>query len=260
MEAARQLLATVFSRWWVILAMGGTLAAQVTGSVSVSLERSVVSQHEPVIVDLTIRNESPGALYFDPGYGLRKIVLGVTGPDGRLRKTREAKAREGMEFSNAVQVDPGGVYVLPILLSDRFDMEALGSYRIDVTSPLPDGGPGGETASAKVALELTVAPRDEERLKTACAELVGRIRDSPRAYVAIVAGQALSSVDDPAVVPFLAQALGTRPFAGMIISALARLKTNEAIDVIERASRSSDPETSSLAHSALVNLARGKGP
>jgi len=68
------------------------------------------------------------------------------------------------------------------------------------------------------------------------------------------AAKALSKVNDPVAVPFLAQALKQKSFATMMVAALARLNTPDAVIALESASRSSDQETRDAARNALTAL------
>jgi HEAT repeat protein len=49
-------------------------------------------------------------------------------------------------------------------------------------------------------------------------------------------------------------AMKRREFVSLMIGALAQLKTNEAVDALIEASKSTDPETSRTAQSALASL------
>jgi len=227
--------------------------------VKISLEKGTITQHEPAIADITVNNRSSLGVGFDPGFDMQRLAISVTAPDGQHLEKKQATPQEGMKFSNAVRIESGMIYVMPVLLSTWFAVDRPGDYSIDVAVRLGKGSRDG-TEEAKANLTLTVLPRDEDKLKSACASLLARIKDGRSAYAAIVAANALSIVDDPVAVPFLAEAMKRREFTGMMIGALSRLKTDEAVSALISASQSRDHETSALAHSALVALGKAEGP
>ncbi|HEY6770653.1 MAG TPA: HEAT repeat domain-containing protein [Candidatus Sulfotelmatobacter sp.] len=221
--------------------------------ISASLENSVITQHEPVIVDLVVINTSSVVITFDPGYDFRRIQIRVVDPGGRYSARLEPHDGEGMHFSNAFMIDPGSSYTLPILLNNWFDFDLRGNYRVQMTVPVPRER-ANEFAMKNVSLSLTVLPRNEEQLGLTCADLVHRIRVSASGKSRIVAASALSRIIDPAAVLFIAEVLRDHQFTPMMISALTRIKTKEAIEALVDASKSNDKETRAIANSALISL------
>lgn len=235
-------------------------AAQAQGplapaTVKISLEKSTITQHEPTILDIAIHNSSATGLDFDPGYDKERIDVRLTDPEGRIWKRQRASAQEGIKFSNAVHLEPGEAGVVSVLLNNWFSIGEVGNYRIEVTLYSPRS-PSQKVDGVNATLMLTVLPRDEGMLESACADTVKKITDPRSSSAAIVAAEALSKVDDPVAVPFLVEAMKRREFIALMIGSLARLKTDDAVNALVSASRSSDPETRSLAHSALVGLGR----
>jgi hypothetical protein len=226
--------------------------------VKISLQKSIVTQHEPTIVDITIDNSSSAGVDFDLGYNKEKIGVRVIDPDGRTREKGRSLPQEGMRFSSAVHVEPGTASVVPVLLNEWFSIEKIGDYQIDMTLQLPDPRSPNEPSGVSAALTLSVLPRDETKLKLACADLLKRAEDPSSASASIVAAEALSKVDDAAAVPFLVEAMKRRAFTALMVGALARLKTDEALTALTSASRSSDAETSNLARAALAGLGKTK--
>lgn len=78
---------------------------------------------------------------------------------------------------------------------------------------------------------------------------------APPSSTALTAAKALSKVDDPVAVPYLADVLNRKVFAELMIPALARLKTDKAIDALTAASPSGDRELlRSLVQAAPVRI------
>lgn len=270
-------------RYALVAALMGTpllVASQVTRGqntptpvVAVKLEKSVITQHEPVILDFTVKNSSPDKIAFDVGYDFDKIDVQVTDGDGRVSyrprftpsELRE-RARRGLAappsvvtFREAIVVAPDATDSIPLVLSDRNSFSKVGRYQITVRpSPLANHSP----TSARIketSLVLTVTPRDEASLESACRDLLAQVENSKSAAGRIAAAVGLSEVSDPVAIPFLAQALKHRAFTSMMVHALARLRTPEAIQTLTSASQSDDAEIRSLARAALAALGE-KGP
>lgn len=220
---------------------------------SISLEKSVISQHEPTIIDINVHNSSSTTFHFDPGYDEEGIDVTVVDPIGQTRKRQQSGLHEGMRFSHAVAVAPGDSSVIPVLLNDWFPFDRVGNYQIYVSL---SHATSNESGRASTKLVLTVRALDQAELESRCADLVKKIKGSQSALGSIVAARALATVDDPAVVPFLAEAMDKREIAGLMISALARLKTSSAMEALAQAARSNDPETRTLANAALQALAK----
>lgn len=240
----------------------------------VALEKKVITQHEPAIMGFTIRNSSLQDIAFDLGDDFEKVDVKVTDTDGRVWRRPRLTAQEVRErvsqglpvpasivtFREVVYAAPGATGVSSIVLNDGVKFDKVGTYHINVALPSPSNSPSGNMRTTETSLILTVLSRDEASLASACAALVTRVVNSKSAADAITAADALSKVDDPAAVPFLAQAMERNWFTSMMIAALARLNTPDAVNALISASRSSDPEESALARAALVALGKPAPP
>jgi len=221
-------------------------------TVAISLEKNSVTLHEPVILDIDVTNPYSLSTHLDLGYDESWLSVAVRDPDGQTLN-KETARREGMRFSNAVDIAPGASRVVMVLLNDWFTFDKAGNYWIDLTAAFPSGSVL-KGAQFNTRLILAVAARDEGKLRLTCADLVRRLRDSHTASEAILAARALASVNDVAAIPFLAEAIERREFAGMMINALARLGTSKATAALYQATQSADPEVRNLAESALRGL------
>jgi hypothetical protein len=243
-----------------ILAAAKAQDGPVRLTAAISLAKKVVTLHEPAILDIAFENPSQRGVVVNLGYDDEKLGVVVTDPGGKVVK-KPRRVKSGWATPDIFNVSRGESSVGLVALNTWFSFDKTGVYRIDVTLP-PDSSPkepfSYSIANNSATLDLTVLPRDGRSLESACADLVKMIEGSRSASESTAAAEALSSVDDPAVVPFLAQAMKRRGFTGMMIEALSRLKTDDAVKALILASRSGDQETRALAHSALVGL--GKEP
>jgi hypothetical protein len=221
------------------------------GQVSIALEKSSITEHEPVILNIKIQNPSSTRLTFDPGYDWENIEIKVVDPDGHLWTRPPQGMQEGMRFSNAVHVDPGSTTVLSVVVSDWFAFDKAGLYEIEAGMRSP-------ASSVNPELSLVVEPRNEDVLKTTCSELLERANNSPTFSASLVAAKALSDVNDSAAVPYLLASMKKREFVSLMINALARLNSQDAVNALTEASRSNDPETRNRARAALSSLRRTK--
>ena len=242
----------------LILATAKAQDGPVHLTAAISLAKKVVTLHEPAILDITFENASQQGIVVNLGYDDEKLGIVVTDPEGKVvKKPRPVKS--GWATPGVFNVPRGESSVGLVALNTWFPFDKTGVYRIDVTLS-PDSSPkepfSYSILNNSATLDLTVLPRDGHSLESACADLVNIFEGSLSASRAIAAADALSSIDDPAVVPFLAQAMKRREFTGMMIEALSRLKTDEAVNALILASKSNDQETRTLAHSALVGLGK----
>lgn len=233
----------------------------VAPTVAVALEKAVITQHEPVIVDFTARGSASEGADVELGYDYEKVDVKVTDPDGRVwPKPRPSIPQEGLKFREAVRAAPGATGVSSIVLNAWFNFDTVGTYQINLSVSPPVDSASAEMQVPETSLTLTVLPRDEASLASACADLVTRLRDSKSFVARRTAATALAKVDDPAAVPFLAEALRQRDFKPLLVEALVQLNTPDAVKALVSASRSSDEETSRLARAALLGLGRAEPP
>jgi hypothetical protein len=226
-----------------------------------ALEKEVITQHEPVILVFELANPSAREADLDLGFGFKNVEVKLMDPAGRtwpkppLSPPKENEALVFMEGIRAAPRTTGDAY---LLLDEWFSFEKVGRYHIEVAvSPSSASASRGLRLPHSV-LSLSVLPRQESALRAACAALAVRVRESKSHERAEIAAKALAKVDDPAAVPYLAEALSVKPFASIMISALARWNTPDAIDALTAASHSSDPEISSLARATLAALTKDK--
>jgi hypothetical protein len=223
---------------------------------AISLQKNFVSQHEPVIIEMSFENLSPRGIVVNLGSQDEKVRIRVVGPDGRILR-RPHLVHNGWESADVFYVAGSATTIGSVVLSEWFNFEKTGKYRIEVEvaphsySQEPFSY---HLQNSQATLTLTVLPRDEASLRSACAHLLAGMRDMPTSPITLTAAQALSRVNDPVAVPFLAEGMKAKGFERLMIDALVRLGTEDAINAIVAASHSSDPETRTLASAALVGL------
>jgi hypothetical protein len=232
-------------------------------AVAAALKKQIITQHEPVILVVKLANPSTGEADLDLGLDFKNVQVKVTDPHGRTWPKPPAfppKDNETLVFKEGIRAGPGTTRNAYLLLNDWFNFEEVGTYRIEVAlSPL-SASASAVLRMPDTVLSLSVLPRHEAALRAACAALAVSVKASKSHQCAEIAARALGKVDDPAAVPYVAEVLSVRRFATIMISALARLNTPDAIDALVAASKSSDPEIGSLARATLSALKKTKTP
>jgi len=227
---------------------------------NITLQKMIVTQHEPVILVLEFGSPSPQSVVVDLGYNSEKLHITVVDPDGVVVNKTNSVEGPGATYSFHIDGESKSSGAVP--LTDWFTFDKVGNYEIDVDL-------GAHSASYerfsytmvgnRAKLNITVRPRDEAALRQVCDQLLSHAEDLPYdSQEKWVAARALAKVNDPVAVPFMVRALNQRNFARLMIPALARIKTADAIAALESATGSPDKETQSLAHSALASLGRAQ--
>jgi hypothetical protein len=171
LQAKRQLFQIVAV---VSLFLGVGAIAQISltpDEVNIALEKGIITEHEPVILDIRFQSPPSTSLDFDPGYDWRNVRVKVVDPSGHAWERPPEVPQEGMKFSNAVHVDAGTERTISLVADEWFSFGQQGLYQIDVVlRDLPS------RVSAKLLLQ--VEPRDEDALKAACSGLLARANNS----------------------------------------------------------------------------------
>jgi hypothetical protein len=214
----------------------GGLSAKSEGvNVSYSLESSVVTMHEPVIVSVAVFNESRQPVTVRLGRDRKEsFSLAIEWPDGSMHKRPETPIREGAFDPGNVSVAPGQRLLHRLLLNEWASFPAPGEYKLEVRLLTPiELSSGAKTPSAPYRTSFNVLPRDESKLKAACERLVEQIESTDRVREANDAAAALAYIDDPIVVPYLERALRSgRYVEHPVIDGLARVGNEEAVQIL----------------------------
>lgn len=228
---------------------GAVLNAQrppVTVSWSAALER--ISLGEPVVLNLSVRNESSSTAVLDLGQdftqGLRVTVIK---PDGTTVPTPVKEASNGFHALGTVQINPGETYTREFVIDEWYQFDSIGKYEVQASLRFPIAVanlsfiPTSGTAST-----ILIEPRDEAALRRRCDDLATRISMPRFVDDDGYAARALSAVRDPVAVPYLIRALYSDfPYGRSIaVRALTKFSTPEAIDGLIPIARAGGPDAS----------------
>jgi hypothetical protein len=158
---------------------------------------------------------------------------------------------------NTIRLKPGERYVQRILLNEWFDFGDVGPYSLDIQFVGAGRTASGEniTIQPSASLPIVVFPRDAEKLREACNRWLDRLRQTRDGDDAREAAKALASVNDPVAVAYLRGAI--KSDMGVFnypITALMRMATPEAIQVLEEAATDNRSSVVELAEAALAEI------
>lgn len=220
-----------------------------TGLVSYRLEKHAITQGEPVLVNVSLRNTSPQPLNVDfGGNGNENIRISIIKPDGQRVQRLPVGRREGITFSGQVHLEPKQSYAETLVLNEWFEFDKIGSYLIEM------GLMSSRTPAT--TLRLDVQEGDRVKLATVCTELLSRIQTNASAQDSLAATQALSYIRDPVAVPSWKALLNRPDFNMTAISNLAAIGDATAADALLSKLNVGDQGTRSSIRSALKTIAR----
>jgi hypothetical protein len=216
---------------------------------------------EPVILDVTVRNDLTETIAVDFGTGgVSEFNFGIQKPDGsrtpiHLTTTRPPGELSWFEPVGPISIQSGTSVSRSIVLSEVADFSQIGSYEVTIRfgGSVRTLSNGSVNVLREVRHTLHVLPRNEDALRHACDELAREAKD-PDAVHRGRAVAALASIGDAIVIPYLLEVARSDPFASREVDALVRLGGPDARRALEELSKSSNGWTASAAQSGLKRI------
>jgi hypothetical protein len=227
---------------------------------SLSLAANEISLHEPVMVEARVNNTTSEDIKADFGTDLKDgFHFKVVRPDGRKERTPAPERREGFHIGGAVTLEPGMSFAVRLTLDQWFDFSELGEYVIEGELGNPIETLDGSTIEepGKFRSSLRVVPRDSQRLRNVCSNLLSNAMNAMSLSWQEAAdfADALSRVNDPVAVPYLQQFLESgHPFERYPIAGLERVGNLKAVRILIKAFEKMGPEEAPMAQAALRRL------
>jgi hypothetical protein len=206
------------------------------GGVQVTFElaTATVSANEPVYLRLSFHNGLREGIRFVPAV-LRDdyLDLSVTEPS-RSIVTPAPLMHGGLLHVGAVILPPGGTATRSILINEFYQFRKAGKYAIRARLNAPIRTESGKQMDPSWQdLTLEVMPRDPKRLEKICQSLAKAAAGYGNYEALSEAATALSYIQDPVAVPYLAQVLGYDNFvSGIAVDGLVRIGGPEALRVL----------------------------
>jgi hypothetical protein len=228
------------------------LQAGPSGSLFYSVP-AAVTLNEPIIVDVTFRNDTSEALRIDPGSPLTNFQFDVIRPSGQREQARPGFA-EGFYAGGRFELESGQNATKFIVLNQWAEFSEVGSYQVAVHFGGAISGKAG--ASINGARDwsghIEVRPRDAEALRRTCREFlrVARANEDGRRGRALTA---LAQTRDVEAIPFILEAASIEGSTDLI-EGLVRIGGAGARRALEQLSVSSDQLTALSARGALQRI------
>jgi hypothetical protein len=202
--------------------------------------------HEPVFLEFTMENAEAQEIKVDLGKNRKgSFSFDVVAPDG----TRHDNLRlplGGVGSTGVVALAAGETYRQRVLLNEWFGFAEPGDYR--VRARLGAGAAG--------SFVLTIHERDGEALQRVCRGLLETVFRSPVVLEQIEAIRALSYVEDPVAVPYMARVFeANNRYQYMLVGTLERIATPAAVEVLIWSLSRGDEDARPLARGSLSRMA-----
>jgi hypothetical protein len=222
---------------------------------------SVITLHEPVVLDIGLRNDLRDPVTADLGEScVSHLEFDLQKPDGshavaHPRGLSDPRQGSGLESVFHFDLEPGGTASCWVVLNQFLDFAVPGTYRLEIrfNGLVQTKGGSAVNLTRAITRDIRVLRRDEAALLRVCAALVRESRDAlvdPR----MRAVRALGYVDDPIAVPFLQEAAETDLVANVEIECLVRIGGPEARKALEALLLSSNSWTEAMARGALNRI------
>jgi hypothetical protein len=215
--------------------------------------------HEPIVVEFSIQNASQESIGVDLGDDSKaNFVIEIRKPDGVLFQAPPLPEHDGLHRRGRIPIPSRGRYDQKMVLNEWYSFDQPGSYEVTIqlrTRIVTGSGRSIDTMTTGV-LTFGVAPRNEQLLQQACQRLAEITLNAIDANESIDAAHALSYVDDPIGVEWMAWVLErTDRSDAAMIRGLTRIGDVAAHAVLARAAASGDPVRSAMARNELGRLA-----
>jgi len=250
-----------------VLAIAAAMAsasrgAAVAGAVSMQYDVATpVSLHEPVVMIVTLTNESERPVRIEMGRDyVGAMHLALLRPDNRQLAAEPGQVTGvgGLFLQGQVTLAPGERRSFRWVLNTWFAIDQSGAYQLTVRGPARAYQEGTvlPVSGAMAEIRFTVDPRNPDRLKQRASSLLHAISSSPNWADTKQAAVELASIRDPIAVPYLSEAISLNKKVDVIcIEGLERVG-EPAADALREHAHNPDPGTSAAARGALKRLGK----
>jgi hypothetical protein len=220
-------------------------------SVSYSLPTTQLSLHEPIVIAVQINNETTQGVSLDLGQDKKGgFLFTVTSPDGTTLQLPQY-SREGISQYGNVSVQPGESFSQRLILNEWYNhFNVPGKYILGarLTTPIVIGKTL-HLQDTGFTGEISITHRDPARLEKVCAELAKQVETAPNPEAAQEPALALSFIEDPIAVPYLARMLATKTLTyDKAIAGLKRIGDDAAVEVLLSALNNGGDISDNAAH------------
>lgn len=203
--------------------------------VSYTLEDSLLSLSQPLILELSVYNNSSKPINLDLGPDLKaNFIFTVTWPNG-ITVQLPQWWREGIARIGEISVAAESQFSERFVLNEWSDFRELGKYTLEIklatSIQSEDGNKIQEVRPYSTSFEIL--PRDEEVLVKKCEEWIKIIETSSSSKEDKEAALALSYIRDPIAIPYMKRALDSGSYVeNQIMDGLARISNWSAVKLL----------------------------
>jgi hypothetical protein len=216
--------------------------------------------HEPVVVTFSVRNGLSKSITLKLGAQYTQYFqFSLTTPEHQILQSSRNPGQDVSVVtigSGTVTVEAGGKYERPLLLSQFIPLKTPGTYLL--TSKLSTEiviSEDGILSPQSKTTQLHISSRDPARLEKVCEELATQAENARTVEAAEFPTLALSYIDDPIAVPFLAKILSGHTLEyDLAIPGLERIGNDDAVESLLSALNDKYGEVDMLARQALTRL------
>jgi hypothetical protein len=205
--------------------------------VSYSATSPTFSLHEPVLVELRIRNDGIRTVIANLGAEYKSSFrMTVTTPDGRRTGPLLWEHQWGFAVSGRIHIGRGEEQARRLLMNEWYSFNEPGVYQLEFdildAFSTEDGTP--VDAVVRGGLKVEVATRDEGRLRAACRSFAADAENAVAAQTRLDAARAMTFMTDPVAVPCVRSVLSHTTWVdAVLIPGLAKIQTDEAHRLLE---------------------------
>jgi hypothetical protein len=219
-------------------------------------QESVLTLHEPVVVLFEVHNGTTKPVVVTVGATVRQFFdFSLETPSGDIlhKDPFDGQVDIVTYGDGKVTVNPGANYTESLVMNRWFPFESQGAYSL--TSKLTSNietADGNVEAVTRTA-QLLINPRDPAKLTKVCGDLAQQAELAASVQVAQFPALALSYVNDPIAIPYLARLLSAHTLAyASAITGLERIGDDGAAEVLLSALNENWGDTSELATRSLA--------
>ncbi|MGC1616624.1 MAG: hypothetical protein WA736_18250 [Candidatus Acidiferrum sp.] len=221
-------------------------------------QEKVVTLHEPVVLLFEVHNGLKQPITLTVGSLTRQFYdLTLTTPNGQALHKDPFNGQIDIVTvgSGKITVEPGADYKEPLVMNQWFPFEGQGTYSLTskLTSDI-ETADGSFQAESQTA-QLLINARDPVRLNKICADLEQQAEMATTVEAAQFPALALSYVNDPIAVSYLARLLSAHTLAyAKAVPGLERIGNDDAVEVLLSALNENWGDTAELATRSLARM------
>lgn len=166
--------------------------------VSFSVASDQITLHEPMVIIFAINNTYDETLKIDLGRNRKQhFRFKLTRPDGSTQ-TNRLGIEEGAAWEGEMTIPPGQSHKQQLLVNEWFDISQTGNYTVSVEMTTQILSKEGQviTEGANNNFSINVLPRNPEKLREVCDNILYQITTSDSYVPASEYAVALSYIKD----------------------------------------------------------------